>query len=135
MQRASKGIEQSVRNKEVTMSGFSKGEQKDFDEYKKLGITVDSTNPDGALRVDIPNNRINEFVELWGQLSEPGYWCEYVGPQTGFVFKSPAGEFRHIILSPETEQLISEEMQKFTGKYNPDMWQWIYQCDIFTDRI
>jgi len=135
MQRISQDIEQSARNKKATMSGFSKGEQKNFDEYKKLGIVVNSTNPDGAFRVDIPNDKVNEFVELWSRFSEPGYWCEYVGPQTGFVFKSPDGEFKHIVLTPETERSISVEMKKFTGKYNPDIWQWIYQCDIFTDRI
>lgn len=128
-------IQRSVRRKKESLSGFSKGEQKDIDEYKKLGIRIVSSNKDGAYRVTIPNDKVNDFAELWGRLADPGYWCEYVGPQTGFLFKSPSGEFLHIILATETEQQISTEMQKFTNHYNPDMWQWIYSSDIFTDWI
>jgi hypothetical protein len=135
MNISSEEIERIARNKKESLSGFSKGGQKNLSEYEKLGIVRVSENSDGALRVSIPNDKVNEFAARWGKLSEPGYWCEYIGPQTGFLFKSPEGKFRHIILTPDTEEQISIEMQKFTNHYNPDIWQWIYSCDIFTDWI
>ena len=138
MQRTSEELSRSAKEKTVTRSGFSRAEQIHMDRFIDLNILIDSKNSDGSLRVDIPNDKIAEFIKIWGQLIAPGYWCEYVGPKTGFLFKLPSGEFKHIEFTDEYSQLqINKMMRNYIPSWelSQDLWQWIYSCDIFTEWI
>ncbi len=138
MKRSTKDLENSARIKPLTRTGLSKEEQKYLDQFNTLGISIDSANSDGSLRVDFPNDKVDEFIKIWSKNVSPGYWGEYVGSKTGFIFKLPDGEFEHIVLTDNDSQTrINKKMQIYipSWRIDQDLWQWIYSCDIYTEWI
>ena len=138
MNYSSKHIEESARSKKLTRTGLSQGEQQFIEKFNPIKIHIDSKNTDGSLRVDFPNEKVDYFIKIWSENIKPGYWCEYVGPRTGFIFKLPSNEFKHIELKNNASQSeINKIMQLYIPKWriDQDLWQWIYSCDIFTDWI
>ena len=110
-----------------------KEEQLYIDEFEKLNITKVKTNADGVLIIDIPNDRVNDFLNLYSKVMKPGRWNEYVGPKTGFYFKSSSGEFKDILLTPISSSEINEELRNYIPTWNADqdLWQWIDSIDIY----
>lgn len=103
--------------------------------FHELGITEIETNENGVLIVDVPMERIDDFVDLYTEVMKPGRWNEYVGPKTGFYFKMPNGEIRHILLnSTEGKEKINKTLQEFIPNWDPntDLWKWLASIDIYS---
>ncbi|MDO8487802.1 MAG: hypothetical protein Q7S31_00610 [bacterium] len=109
-----------------------------LDKFRELEIREIETNKDGVLIVDVPTDRVDEFVDLYTQVMKPGRWNEYVGPKTGFLFKMPNGEVRHLLLKNTDDQKeINRSLQEFISDWNPDadLWEWLAGIDIYSDWL
>jgi len=109
-----------------------------LDEFGDLGITEIQTNKDGVLIVDVPTDTIDRFVDFYTKVMKPGRWNEYVGPKTGFYFKMPSGEIRHLPLKNGTGQKeINTTLREFVSNWDldTDLWQWLANTDIYADWL
>lgn len=80
---------------------------------KDIGVTIVETTQDGDYKVIIPENSVKNYEELISSALKPGYWNEYVGQQTVFIFKDKDGVVRRFVLSSEN----SNEILKLCEKY------------------
>lgn len=114
-------------------------ELKYLDQFKELDIEEVRTNKDGVLIVNIPPNRIDDFVNLSLELMQPGRWNEYVGPTTGFYFKMPSGEKHHYLLDDNGFEDIKQTLKIFLPNWNlqtkKDLWDWLPTVDIYSDWL
>ncbi len=114
-------------------------ELKYLDRFKELDIEEIRTNKDGVLIVNIPLDRIDEFVNLSLELMQPGRWNEYVGPRTGFYFKMPSGEKLHYLLNDDGWVDIKRSLQIFLPNWKieskEDLWNWLPTVDIYSDWL
>lgn len=110
-------------------------EQKYLPQFQNLGIKKLSKNKDGVLLVDIPANKISEFVSLSLESMEPGRWNEYVGPTIGFFFKYLDGKTEHIVLGNDNENEIKEKLRIFVPNWpdNQSIKEWLTGVDIYSD--
>ena len=114
-------------------------ELKYLDRFRKLSIEEIRNNKDGVLIVNVPSDKIDEFVNLSLELMKPGRWNEYVGPKTGFYFKMPFGEKLHYILDDNSFEDIKRTLQIFLPdwdiKSKEDLWIWLSTVDIYSDWL
>lgn len=114
-------------------------ELKYLDRFKELEIMEVGTNKDGVLIVNIPIDRIEDFVNLSLELMQPGRWNEYVGPVTGFYFKMPSGEKLHYILDDQGFENIKKTLRVFLPTWKIDnkeeLWNWLSTVDIYSDWL
>ncbi len=114
-------------------------ELKFLDQFKGLGIEEVQKNKDGVLVVNIPLDKIDEFVDLSLKLMNPGRWNEYVGPTTGFYFKMPTGEKLHFLIDGNGFNQIVRTLKVFLPSWKltseEDLWKWLASIDIYSDWL
>lgn len=127
----------TAANKNRCRSCIMLEEQQYLERFRKLGIEEIFTNKDGVLVVDIPTENIDDFVKLYCKVMRPGRWNEYIGPRSGFYFKMPSGETRHIILNTTNEPLINKTIKEFIPSWKPKhgIWKWLASIDIYADWL
>lgn len=110
-----------------------KEEQPYMNRFIDLGVKPIFTNKDGVIVVDIPSEKIQPFVQLYLELMKPARWNEYVGPLTGFYFKLPDGNQKHIILTKDNENEIKENLKIFIPSWDTSvsLWDWLASIDIY----
>lgn len=122
--------------KSMTRSCIMVEELVHLDRFKSLGVIELKTNKDGVLIVDIPSDKVDAYVDLYTQLMRPGRWNEYVGPKTGFYFKMPNGDNKHIELTKTSGQKeINSVLRQFISNWDleTDLWKWLASIDIYSD--
>ncbi len=125
-------------NKKLCRSCIMVDELSHFQEFEKLGITKIGTNKDGVFIVDVPTDKIGGFVNLYTRVMKPGRWNEYVGPKTGFYFKLPDGEIRHLLLKgADGQREINATLREFVSNWDldTDLWKWLAGIDIYSDWL
>ena len=110
----------------------------EIDEFKKIGVEILEKTKDGEFKVIIPKEVLNNYEKIIEQKMEPGFWNEYVGEKTVFMFKHKDGKFERIVLSVDTEEYIDKLAAKFMSEEHwkkSSVWKWLAENDWYTDVI
>ena len=127
-------LSDNAKNKKEVRSCIMKNEQKVLSDYLELGVKVlDVYTVNDALVVEVPIDKVEEFVGLSLSVMQPGFWNEYLGIKTGFFGKFLNGETFHLPLTPENQTKINLTMQQFVSswKIDTDLWLWLAEVEIY----
>lgn len=138
-------IRQVVHRPDEVVSSYLMGAEEISDaDLEALGITIteDTGPPDGeagsSRKLQIPVASLKDYEALISQKMTPGFWNEYIGEETVFMFKDKDGAVERIVLTPDTERKIhalSEEYIEKGWTQHVSVWGWLADNDYYTDRI
>ena len=95
------------------LMGAKKIENKDL---VNLGIQIEETKSDGDRTLNIPDDRLPEYIELVKNRLDNGFWNEIVGDkEIIFIFKFKDGSIKEYKLSQNNEKEISLLCSKLNG--------------------
>lgn len=77
-------------------------------ELKEIGITINVKTDENVFKVTISSKHLDEYEKLIAEKLKPGFWNEYVGEQTVFIFKDSQGKVSRLLWNTETETNILE---------------------------
>jgi len=80
--------------------GIDSGIEKDLE---RIGVKVHEKTKDGDYKISIPKDKIKSYEELISEKLKPGFWNEYVGEETVFIFKDKNGEVERIVWNEADE--------------------------------
>jgi leucyl-tRNA synthetase len=82
-------------------------------ELKEIGITINEKTDENIFKVTISSKQLAEYEKLIAEKLKPGFWNEYVGEQTVFIFKDSQGKVSRLLWNTETETNILELCNKY----------------------
>jgi len=107
------------------------------DDLKKLDIEIIEEKSDGDRLLIIPQKALRLYEKLISDKLAVGFWNEYVGEKTIFLFKHKDGHVERIELLPETERHIDELAAQFMDETwkKTSVWKWLAENKFYTDAI
>ena len=101
-----------------------------------LEITISRDPSNGERKIIIPHERIHAYESLVIKKLDPGFWIEYVGPETVFIFKHKDGVVERIELDHRTEAKIIRLIREFSGNSGLEsVWRWLVSSEWYADII
>ncbi len=94
-----------------------------------VGVKITSTKENVRL-LEIPNQSLPKYEQLIEQKLTPGFWNEYVGRETVFLFKFKDGTFKHLPLTPETDQEVDKLAAEFNEETQSQSSSWFMVEDV-----
>ncbi|MBI5369626.1 leucine--tRNA ligase [Candidatus Uhrbacteria bacterium] len=89
-------------------------------DFENIGVTIARKTADGDYEVEIPRGREKEFERLMSEKMAPGFWNEYVGDETVFLFKHTDGHIERLVMNAQTMARIDELACEFNHlPYDP----------------
>ena len=79
----------------------------DISPFEKIGVVVEEREGEN-FKVTIPEEKEAEYEKLIWEHMQSGFWNEYIGNETVFLFKMKDGSQKRIILSSETDAEINK---------------------------
>ncbi len=104
------------------------------EELTRLGITVEKA-ADGDRMLVIPKEGLSAYENLIGDKMSPGFWNEYIGDATVFVFKHEDGKIERLELNFENAGRIHELAEKFSKSKFIDPWSMLAGNSWYKDMI
>ena len=91
--------------------------QNDISEEDIIALAgkVEKVTDNGHMCVAFPASAARKFEQLITDKMQPGFWNEYVGRETVFIFKDKKGNAERIVWTPETEATLVERCSQFAG--------------------
>lgn len=81
-----------------------------------LGIDIKDRASDGDRMLIVPDDKLNDYIELIKSKLTNGFWNEVVGEkEILFIFKFKDGHVKEYKLSPENEEEISQLCTEFNN--------------------
>lgn len=104
-------------------------------DLKALGVVIHEMRDNGDRLIEIPRASLAAYEQLVSDKLTPGYWMEYVGDETVFIFKEKDGTVRRLVLSPTTEQEINELSARLSGEAVGDkpVREWLAENSWYRD--
>ena len=111
--------------------------QKDIskDDIESIGGRVDSTTDNGHMRVSFPAESVEKFEKLIIDKMQPGFWNEYIGDETVFIFKDKSGHTERIAWTPETEEALVKQCNQFADTTFTSIDEMLQGNDWYRDTI
>ena len=106
-------------------------------DLQNLGIKIVEKTKDDDLKIEIPKSAIKKYEELITNKLEFGFWNEYIGLETIFIFKDKKGKTERLILNKSTEKIIDKKAAEYIGE-NWDkkcVWKWLSENEFYKDLI
>ncbi|MCR4285772.1 MAG: leucine--tRNA ligase [Candidatus Kaiserbacteria bacterium] len=101
-------------------------------------ISIIHEADDGDIVVEIPTEKIELFEKLIVDNLKPGFWNEYVGEKTVFIFKHKDDRLERIVLSDKTEATIDKLASEFMNEHSWNktcVWKWLSENKWYSDLI
>lgn len=88
-------------------------------DLKKIGIKIVEEKKDGDRLLLIPNDKIENYIQLIELKLNKGFWNEVVGNKIIFIFKSKTGQIKKFTLNDKN----TEEIAKLCSKFNKEPYE------------
>lgn len=108
------------------------------EDLESLGITVLETTDEANRKLLIPVSSLHAYEQLVNEKLTPGYWNEYIGEETVFIFKHTDGSIERIVLTPRTENRVHELSEQFIEKgwtQHVSVWGWLSEESFYKSHI
>jgi len=132
-------VVQTIKKENIVSRSYLMGGEKITDkELMSLGIKILETTKEGHRRLEIPKEKLNQYIDLVKEKMAAGFWNEIVGENIIFIFKYKDGKIREIELDKET----TGEIEKLGAEFNDEpylgqtsTWKWLAENSTYTDLI
>jgi len=133
-------IRQVISKKDAPIKSYLMGaEDIEDSDLTDIGITISGRTSSGIRKLIIPHDKTHAYESLLIKKLSPGFWNEYVGPETVFIFKHKDGVVERIELDHRTEAKIAKLAKEFMGAdwshTNQSVWRWLYENKWYSDLI
>ncbi|MFH1430740.1 MAG: class I tRNA ligase family protein [Candidatus Uhrbacteria bacterium] len=115
-------IRHVIRRIDVPSRSYVMGaEEMTEEDFSVIGVDVVEKTKEGHYKVEIPRGREQEFEGLITEKLTPGFWNEYIGDETVFLFKHKDGRVERLVLDRKNVERIDRLACEFNNEpYNPD---------------
>jgi leucyl-tRNA synthetase len=83
------------------------------DDLKKIGINIKTITAKGSYEVVIPKESISAYENLIQEKLKPGFWNEYLGEETVFIFKDKTGKVNRFVWDESDESDLLELCREY----------------------
>ncbi|HEY5221071.1 MAG TPA: non-canonical purine NTP pyrophosphatase [Candidatus Paceibacterota bacterium] len=129
-------IKQVVLKPNAPIKSYLMGGEKITDQdLKNLDIRIVEVIPSGDRKIIIPENKITDYEKLITEKIDVGFWNEYIGKETVFIFKHSDNRTERIVLSNETEAHINDLASQFAKQKFISPWLMLAENKWYEDII
>jgi leucyl-tRNA synthetase len=135
------GIKPVIAKGAYARSYLMGGENISDEDLKKIGIQIIETQKDGGRKIEIPLEALKKYENIISEKLNPGFWNEYVGGETVFLFKHKNGKIDRYVLSDTTEKKIDKLAAEFNNeewdevKRKKKVWEWLTENNWYHDIL
>jgi len=118
-----------LKDRSIIISYLMGGEHISDEDLTAIGVRIAGTDGDSRM-LEIPADRLAAYQDLIRAKLSPGFWNEYIGVQTGFIFKHTDGtleEFSRI--EPRYDRIVELCAQFANEKVENvgNLWSYLLQ--------
>jgi len=89
-------------------------------DFAEIGVSVFEKTEKGCFHVEIPRGREKDFERLMVEKMAPGFWNEYVGDETVFLFTHQDGRRERLVMNDQNLERIDQLACEFNNQtYDP----------------
>jgi leucyl-tRNA synthetase len=104
-------------------------------DLKDLNIEIIEIVANGDRKIIIPENALVSYEKLITEKLDAGFWNEYIGEETIFIFKHVDGKTERIVLSDATAKQINELASRFAKQQFVSPWLMLAENKWYADTI
>jgi len=129
---------QVVRQVRDTARSYLMGAEAIADaDLEALGVRIADTLENGHRKIEIPKASLPAYEKLITEKLTPGFWNEYLGDETVFLFKHKDGWVERMVLDRDTDGPINKQAHEFN---NAEVgvrttWTWLAENDWYTELV
>lgn len=126
------------RPEEVVYSYLMGAEEINDGDLENLKIKIIETTEEGNRKICVPVSSLHGYEQLITEKLTPGFWNEYIGEETVFMFKDKNGGVQRIVLTPQTEAQIHALSEEFIEKgwtQHVSVWGWLAEEGFYKPHI
>ena len=125
-----------VKDKASIKSYLMGGNDIEDSDLLKLHIKIIEKTKDGDRKIEIPEQHLKEYEKLIENKLSKGFWNEYIGRETVFMFKHKNGKFERIILDKKTQKRIDDLAAEFTNNSTGEnVWKWLADNSFYNNLL
>lgn len=132
-------IKQVIAKETAVARSYLMGGQEISDaDLTSIGVRVITKHESGSRELEIPLNIVISYEKLVTSKLAAGFWNEYVGQETVFIFKDKSGKVTRLVLTAET----AKEIDRLAAEYNGEgwtayssVWGWLADNDWYRPLI
>jgi leucyl-tRNA synthetase len=129
-------VNQVIQKNVLFAKSYLMGASKISDgELEQSGIRIARKLDNGDREVEIPSEVLPKYEKLIRENLDSGFWNEYIGNETVFLFKFDNGNVDRISLLPETAGKINALAEKFAKTAFASPWQMLAENHWYKDVI
>jgi leucyl-tRNA synthetase len=102
---------------------------------KELIIKILNKTSSGNFEVFIAREKIQEYEKWISKVLKPGFWNEYVGLETVFIFKSTDGSIERLQFDPDNSQRILNLCNKFAKAKFESVNKMLSDNNFYADKL
>jgi leucyl-tRNA synthetase len=107
------------------------------DELEELGAVIFERTKEGHRKILIPKASVKKYEKLVEEKISPGFWNEYLGKETKFIFKEKDSSIHKMTLTPGNEEFIDKLAVRFNKEERgrESVWKWLSENDWYKDVL
>jgi leucyl-tRNA synthetase len=98
-------------------------------------IKVLEKTSSGSLKIFISKDNIHEYENWIGKVLKPGFWNEYIGSETVFIFKSKSDTIEKLQLIPENEKQILDLCNEYANENFESVDKMLSDVDLYAEKM
>ena len=104
----------NTNNEPQSVRSFIMGVDDITDDLIDIGVSIHNQTPKGSYEVTMSPNVVPAYEALITKAMKPGFWNEYVGDSTVFLFKNESGEMSRYVWTKQNEQMLLQLCEQYT---------------------
>lgn len=105
------------------------------EDIRKVGGEVQKVTDSGFYCVKFPKSKTKQYEELINSKMEPGFWNEYIGEETVFIFKYKDGRLERLVLNDKNHNRIRKLGNEFNNQEDSEVsvWTWLGANEYYAE--